>query len=154
MYKKNRKKKFVFKKPYVVDFSSNFSYLLTNKAAFWLNIKYFLSVKYFWGKKIFLSVWLHYENCFRKCFLVFGCILKMLFSNYFLIFSHQFSQLPNKFYNRKFQYINLKKQKSKQHHWLNSTIRSNWEREEERVIKNWGKGRDRSRVMGDEIGHG
>ena len=84
---------------------------------------------------------------------MFGCILKILFSYYFLTFSHPFSQLPNKFYNRKFQYINLKKQKSKQHYSLNFTIRSNWEREEERVIKNWGKGRDRSWFMGDEIGH-
>ena len=106
--------------------------------------KIFSGVKYFRERKIFSSVWLHYENCSRKCFHVFGCILKMLFSYYFLTFSHPFSQLPNKFYNRKFQSINLKKQKSKQHHSLNSTVRSNWEREEERVIKNGGKGRDRS----------
>ena len=58
---------------------------------------------------MFSSVWLHYENCSRKCFHVFGCILKMLFSYYFLTFS----QLPNKFYNRKFQYINLKQTKIK-----------------------------------------
>ena len=69
----------------------------------------------------------------------------MLFFSYFLTFSHPFFQLPNKFYNRKFQSINLKKQKSKQHHSLNSTVRSNWEREEERVIRNGGKGRDQSR---------
>ena len=100
--------------------------------------KIFSGVKYFRERKIFSSVWLHYENCFRKCFHVFGCILKMLFFYYFLTFS----QLPNKFYDRKFQSINLKKQKSKQHYSLNSTIRSNWEREEERVIKNGGKGRD------------
>ena len=111
-----------------------------------MNVKYFPSVKYFRERKIFSSVWLHYENYSRKCFHVFGCILKMLFSYYFLTFSYPFSQLPNKFYNRKFQYINLKKQKSKQHHSLNSTIRLNWEREEERVIKNGGKGRDRSWV--------
>ena len=30
--------------------------------------------------KIFSSVWLHYENCCRKYFHVFGSILKMLFS--------------------------------------------------------------------------
>ena len=113
--------------------------------------KLFSGVKYFRERKIFSSVWLHYENCSRKYFHVFGCILKIPFFYYFLTFSHPFSQLPNKFYNRKFQYINLKKQKSKQHDSLNSTIRSNWEREEERVIKNWGKGRDWSWVMGDEI---
>ena len=113
--------------------------------------KIFSGVKYFQKRKIFSSVWLHYENCFRKCFHVFGCILKMLFSYYFFTFSHLFSQLPNKFYNRKFQYITLKKQKSKQHCSLKFTIRSNQEREEERVIKNWGKGRDRSCVIGDEI---
>ena len=64
-------------------------------------------------RKIFSSVWLHHENFFRKYFHVFVCILKMLFSQ-------PLSQLPNKFYNRKFQYINLKKQKSKQYHSLNS----------------------------------
>ena len=64
-----------------------FSFLLlkvttkqTNKGCVWLNIKYFLSVKYFRERKIFSSIWLHYENCSRKCFHVFGCILKMLFS--------------------------------------------------------------------------
>ena len=37
---------------------------------------------------------------------MFVCILKMLFSQ-------PLSQLPNKFYNKKFQYINLKKTKIK-----------------------------------------
>ena len=73
--------------------------------------KIFSGVKYFRESKIFSSVWLYYENCSIKCFHVFGYILEMLFSYYLLTFS----QLPNKFYNRKFQYINLKKQKSKQH---------------------------------------
>ena len=35
---------------------------------------------YFRERKIFLSVWLHYENCSRKYFHVFDNILKMLFS--------------------------------------------------------------------------
>ena len=35
---------------------------------------------YFRERKIFSSVWLHYENCSRKYFHVFGNILKMLFS--------------------------------------------------------------------------
>ena len=42
-------------------------------------VKYF-QVKIFSGKKIFSSVWLNYENYFRKYFQVFGYILKMLFS--------------------------------------------------------------------------
>ena len=43
---------------------------------------------------------------------MFGCILKMLFSTSFSHFFQPFSQIPNKFYNRKFQYIQLTKQKS------------------------------------------
>ena len=39
-----------------------------------------LGVKYFRERKIFSSVGLHYENCSRKCFHMFGCILKILFS--------------------------------------------------------------------------
>ena len=42
--------------------------------------KIFSGVKYFRERKIFSSVWLYYENCSRKCFHVFGCIMKMLFS--------------------------------------------------------------------------
>ena len=47
-------------------------------------VKYFIENKYllknyFWKRKIFSSVWLHYENCSRKYFHVFGNILKMLF---------------------------------------------------------------------------
>ena len=53
--------------------------------------------------KIFSSVWLHYENCCRKYFHVFGSILKMLFSYKFFTFSRLFSQHQNKFYYRKFQ---------------------------------------------------
>ena len=49
------------------------------------------------------------ENSPKKQFLVFGNILKMLFSYKFFTFS----QLPNKFHNRKFQYINLKQTKIK-----------------------------------------
>ena len=76
--------------------------------------KIFSKCKIFLGeRKIFSSVWLHYEIFFRKYFHMFVCILKMLFSQ-------SLSQLPKKFYNRKFQYINLKKQKSKQSHSLNS----------------------------------
>ena len=40
---------------------------------------------------------------------MFDNILKMLF--FYIFFT--FSQLPNKFYNRKFQYINLKETKIK-----------------------------------------
>ena len=47
---------------------------------------------------MFSCVWLHSENAI---FLLF------------LTFSHPFSQLPNHFYNRKFQYINLKQTKIK-----------------------------------------
>ena len=46
-------------------------------------------VKYFLERKIFSSVWLHYENCCRKYFHVFGSILKMLFSYKF--FTRQFN---------------------------------------------------------------
>ena len=48
---------------------------------------------------MFSSIWLHYKNCCRKYFHVFGSILKMLFSYEFFTFS----QHPNKFYYRKFQ---------------------------------------------------
>ena len=44
---------------------------------------------------------------------MFGNILKMLFSYKFFTFSHLFSQLPNKFYNRKFQNIHLTQPKIK-----------------------------------------
>ena len=47
--------------------------------------------------KIFSSVWLHYENCCRKYFHVFGSILKMLFSYKIFTLSQLFSQHPNKF---------------------------------------------------------
>ena len=77
-----------------------------------LSVKYF-QVKIFLRKKIFSSVWLHYENYVRKYFQVFGCILKILFFYWILTFSQPFSQLPNKFHNRKFQYINLKETKIK-----------------------------------------
>ena len=64
-----------------------------------------------------------------------------------MLFSYKiltFSQLLNKFHNKKFQYIYLKqKKKSKQNqtkiktkHLLNSKTWSNREREEERVIDN------------------
>ena len=62
-----------------------------------------LPVKYFLERKIFSSVWLHYENCCRKYFHVFGSILKMLFSYKIFKFSRLFSQHPNKFYYRKYQ---------------------------------------------------
>ena len=62
-----------------------------------------VAVKYFPERKIFSSVWLHYENCCRKYFHVFSSILKMLFSYKFFAFSRLFSQHPNKFYYRKFQ---------------------------------------------------
>ena len=45
--------------------------------------------------KIFSSVWLHYENCCRKYFHVFGSILKMLFTYKFFKVSQLFSQHPN-----------------------------------------------------------
>ena len=42
------------------------------------------------------------------------------------------SQLPNKFHNKKFQYINLKETKNKTKHSLNSKIQSNGERRRKR----------------------
>ena len=48
-------------------------------------------VKYFPERKIFSSVWLHYENCCRKYFHVFGFILKMLFSYKIFTFYRLFS---------------------------------------------------------------
>ena len=45
----------------------------------WFNVKYFPKML-FSRKEIFSSVLLHYENCSRKYFHVFGNILKMLFS--------------------------------------------------------------------------
>ena len=48
--------------------------------------------------------------------MVFGNILKMLFSYKILTFS----QLLNKFHNKKFQYIYLKQTKIKTKHLLNS----------------------------------
>ena len=79
----------------------------------------------------------------------------MLFSYYFLTFS----QLPNKFYNRKFQYINLKKQKSKQHHSVilreGGRESDQKRRERERLVMGNDKRATRS-IMGndgaDEIG--
>ena len=91
------------------------NFALTNVRDFELNRLrlryYFLSVKYFQEMKIFSSIWLHPENSIGKYFQVFGNILKMLFFYLFLTFPQLFSQLPNKFYNRKFQYINLKETK-------------------------------------------
>ena len=119
--------------------------------------KIFLGVKYFRESKIFSSVWLYYENCSIKCFHVFGYIMEMLFSYYLLTFS----QLPNKFYNRKFQYINLKKQKSKQHHSVKlreggRESDQKWRERERSVMGN--DNRATRSVMGndgaDEIGFG
>ena len=45
--------------------------------------------------------------------MVFSSILNMLFSYQFFTFSQPFSQLQNKFRNRKFQYINLNKNQNK-----------------------------------------
>ena len=45
-----------------------------------VHLKYFSEKCYLRERKIFSSVWLHYENCSRKYFHVFGNILKMLFS--------------------------------------------------------------------------
>ena len=50
-----------------------------------VHVKYFPENKYFsemlfLGKENIFKCWLHYENCFRKYFYVFGNILKMLFS--------------------------------------------------------------------------
>ena len=45
--------------------------------------------------------------------MVFGNILKMLFSYKILTFSQPFCQLLNKFHNKKFQYIYLKQTKIK-----------------------------------------
>ena len=91
--------------------------------------------------KYFLSVWLYYENCSRKYFQVFGFIMKILI--FYKLFT--FSQLPNKFYNRKFQYINLEKQNSKQKTILSNTVssvklreggrKSEWLRKKERQIE-------------------
>ena len=57
----------------------------------------------FSGKENISNVLLHYENCCKKYFHVFGSILKMLFSYKYFTFSRLFSQHPNKFYYRKFQ---------------------------------------------------
>ena len=57
----------------------------------------------FSGKENISNVLLHYENCCKKYFHVFGSILKMLFSYKIFTFSQLFSQHPNKFYYRKFQ---------------------------------------------------
>ena len=51
--------------------------------------------------KIFSSVWLDCKNYIRKQFLVFGNILKMLFSYKIFTLSQPFSHLPTKFYIRK-----------------------------------------------------
>ena len=59
--------------------------------------KIFFKNAIFGKKKIFLSVWLHYENCCRKYFHVFDYILKMLFSYKFFTFS----QHQNKFFLQK-----------------------------------------------------
>ena len=45
--------------------------------------------------------------------MVFSSILNILFSYQFFTFSQPFSQLQNKFRNRKFQYINLNKNQNK-----------------------------------------
>ena len=58
-------------------------------------------------KKKISSIWLHYENCSKKYFHVFGNILKILFSYKIFTFSQPFSQQPNKFYYWKIQNIHL-----------------------------------------------
>ena len=109
------------KVPRLTQIPSIFSSQLYNqKIPFWLCLaicKLFSKCKILSGENIFGK---------GKYFLVFCCILKIVLENIFrclvtfpkmqffyqfLTFSQQFFQLPNKFYNRKFQYINLKKQK-------------------------------------------
>ena len=85
---------------------------------------------------MFLGIWLHSKKSFGKYFHVFFCVLENALENTFSInFSH-FSQLPKKYYNKKSQYINPKKQK-KQNKNLNSanpTLDRDREREREREI--------------------
>ena len=67
----------------------------------------------FLEKENVLSIWLHSKKSFGKYFHVFFCVLENALENTFSTnFSH-FSHLPNKYYNKKSQYINPKKQKKK-----------------------------------------
>ena len=79
--------------------------------------------------KIFSSVWSHHKKCFGKYFKVFGCVLENPLEN-------TFSQLPNKYYNKKSKYIN---QINKKHNKKNSIFLKNkhrsWERGREREIE-------------------
>ena len=72
--------------------------------------------------------------------MVFSSILNMLFSYQFFTFSHPFSQLQNKFRNRKFQYINLNKNQNKTFVKLKNSVK--WReggRASDRQLR-WGMG--------------
>ena len=61
--------------------------------------------------KIFSNVWLHFKKCFKKYFLVFGCVLENTIKNTFsTCCSHflSFSQLPNKYI---ISFLNIETQK-------------------------------------------
>ena len=52
-------------------------------------------------KKFFSNVWLHSKKCSRKNFKRLGCVSKNALENMFSISFSHFSQLSNKYYNKK-----------------------------------------------------
>ena len=76
-------------------------------------------VKVFPERKMFSCVWLHFKKCFKKYFLVFGCVLENTIENTFSTFcSHflTFSRLPNEYIISFIpQYRNTNKTQKKNH---------------------------------------
>ena len=71
--------------------------------------------------KIFSNVWLHFKKCFKKYFLVFGCVLENTIKNTFsTCCSHflSFSQLPNKYI---ISFLNIETQKKQNPEKKNSS---------------------------------
>ena len=84
---------------------------------------------------MFLSIWLHSKKSFGKYFHVFFCVLENALENTFSInFSH-FSQLSKKYYNKKSQYINPKKQKKKKKNLNSANPTLDLDRERERDLR-------------------
>lgn len=52
-------------------------------------------------KNFFSNVWLHSKKCSRKNFKRLGCVSKNALENMFSISFSHFSQLSNKYYNKK-----------------------------------------------------
>lgn len=67
----------------------------------WFDVKSIDCKIFLWKRNFFSSVWLHSKKCSRKFFKRLGCVSKNALENTFSISFPHFSQLPNKYYNRK-----------------------------------------------------